>query len=258
MIMNPSTLQTISQIGVGVGLTLAAIGGFGAYHYGRIVEALKESEASTREQKLQSDITKLLEGNEALQRRLEPFEATARELHPSLTKEDALERLREELEHLDKRTGMLQQQVQQSQAIAPKLDPNGRIMASPFVSFASEFSEGIARSRTLVQEGKLDEAYAIADDLAVKKPDFGLAFFMMGTIEAMKGQLKPAETHLAVAIDKGLSKPDEAWALNNLASIYVRTDRRSEALRSLEKAVLLNPDEPEIVKFRDALKAAAR
>jgi tetratricopeptide (TPR) repeat protein len=255
MIMNPSTLQTISQIGVVVGIILTGLGGFGAYYYGKVLDEQKDKAGSTKEQQLRADISKLLTGNELLQGRLEPFEKLAKQLHPSLDQEDALGKLHEELAHLDQRTGALQQQINQAEAIAPQLDPGGRILASPFVSYASEFSEGIARARALCQEGKLDEAYSIAEGLATKRPDFGLAYFIMGTIEIQRQHLNVAEEQLNAAIMKGLLKSDEAWALNNLATIYLVTNRREEALRSLEKAVLLDPGIAEITKFRDAVKA---
>jgi tetratricopeptide (TPR) repeat protein len=157
----------------------------------------------------------------------------------------------EELSHVQCTASDLAKKLREAEAAAPKLDPSGRIAASPFVSFASEFSEGIAKARKLFAEGQLDDAYVVAEELKKKKDNFGLAYFIMGTVQAQKGNLEPAEQLLKTAIGHGLPKDDEAWARHNLGIVYLRAGNVGDALANLEQASALAPGN---VEFENILK----
>jgi hypothetical protein len=94
-----------------VGIILTGLGGFGAYYYGKLVDTDRERASADRETELRSGMGKLLEGNDALQKRLEPFEQLARELHPSLGRDEALKKLRDDLDAVKERAAALERQV---------------------------------------------------------------------------------------------------------------------------------------------------
>ena len=99
---------------------------------------------------------------------------------------------------------------------APKLGIDGRIIPSLGISYPSEFSDGIIRAGALINEGKLDEAYQIAEVLSKKKDDFGLAYYAMGVIELEKGNYSKGKKQLHRALELGLPKAQETSAYNNL------------------------------------------
>jgi len=149
----------------------------------------------------------------------------------------------------------LNKQVDNLSAIAPKLDLHGRILQGTGVSFSSEFNEGIERARTLFNQEKLDEAYDIAKSLAIKKPDFGLAYFLMGTIEAKKGNDdSSAEANLLKAINLGVPKYEEALAYNNLAAIKQKQGKMEDAISLLEKGIKSDSTIKETKEYLDELR----
>ena len=83
----------------------------------------------------------------------------------------------------------LQVEVDKLNITAPKLLPDGRIKHGSGVFMASEFSDGIHRAKKLFNSGDYDEAYRIAEKLKEKNPDFGLAFFLLGTIDVQRGNV---------------------------------------------------------------------
>lgn len=149
----------------------------------------------------------------------------------------------------------LNKQVDNLSAIAPKLDLHGRIVQGTGVSFSSEFNEGIERARTLYNQEKFDEAYEIAKSLARKKPDFGLAYFIMGTIEVNKGNDdSSAEANLLKAINLGIPKYEEALTYYNLAVIKQKQSKIDDALSLLEKGVKSDSTVKEIKEYLDKLR----
>ncbi|ODS31464.1 MAG: hypothetical protein SCARUB_03421 [Candidatus Scalindua rubra] len=114
----------------------------------------------------------------------------------------------------------------------------------------------IAQAKSLCVEGKHDEAYRIADDLRQKNPDFGLAYFMLGTIEMHKEHYDKGEELLDRAVQLGLPDDDKAWAFHNLGISSLRKQDFEKARGFLEKAVGLNPNLEEskrALKFLDDL-----
>ena len=77
----------------------------------------------------------------------------------------------------------LQERASKAEAMAPKLDRRGRIVAGPNVTYSSEFSEGIVRAERMLSTGDLDGAYQIGEELRAKRDDFGLAYFILAIVE---------------------------------------------------------------------------
>jgi hypothetical protein len=71
--MSPQLLQTLSQIAIAAGLLLAAVGGYGAYHFGKKVDDIRDQVTDTKQDAIHSDVGLVLKGNESLQKSLEPL-----------------------------------------------------------------------------------------------------------------------------------------------------------------------------------------
>ena len=93
--MSAETLQTLTQIAIGFGIVVTALGGFGSYYYGKNAE-------DARAQELRTSVDELLTHSQTLERKLEPFQEIAQEAHPDLDQDAALESLRNDLEELQK------------------------------------------------------------------------------------------------------------------------------------------------------------
>jgi tetratricopeptide (TPR) repeat protein len=106
----------------------------------------------------------------------------------------------------------------------------------------------ISKAKSLCVEGRNDEAYKIADDLRQKHPDFGPAYFMLGTIEMHRENYDKGGELLNKAIQLGLPDDDMAWAFHNLGISLVRKEDFEKAREFLNKAVELNPDMKESKK----------
>jgi tetratricopeptide (TPR) repeat protein len=111
----------------------------------------------------------------------------------------------------------------------------------------------IEQVKSLYNEGKFDEAYKIADDLRQRRPDFGLAYFILGTIEMSRENYDKGGELLNKAIQLGLPDEDMAWAFHNLGISSLRRKDMEKAREFLNKAVELNPDMEESRKTLDTL-----
>jgi tetratricopeptide (TPR) repeat protein len=115
----------------------------------------------------------------------------------------------------------------------------------------TDLSDVIAQAKSLCNEGKYDEAYKIADDLRRKNPDFGQAYFVLGTIEMRKERYSKGVELLNRAIYLKLPNEDMAWAFHNLGIASLRKKDYEKAKEFLEKAVELNSN---MEKSKSALK----
>ena len=93
--MSAETLQALSQIAIAFGIFVTALGGFGSYHYGKKAE-------DARGKELRTSVDELLTRSQTLEERLEPFQEIAREAHPDLDQDAALEILRNDFEELQR------------------------------------------------------------------------------------------------------------------------------------------------------------
>ena len=84
--MTPDRLQVLSLIAIFVGLALSGLGGFGVFHFGKKI-------ANPAEAELRENVNKLQTGNQKLETELAPFEKVAKEMHPSLGRDEALREL---------------------------------------------------------------------------------------------------------------------------------------------------------------------
>jgi tetratricopeptide (TPR) repeat protein len=101
-------------------------------------------------------------------------------------------------------------------------------------------SDVIAQAKSLCNEGKYDEACKIADDLRRENPDFGQAYFVLGTIEMCKERYSKGVELLNRAIQLKLPNEDKAWAFHNLGIGSLRKKDYAKAKEFFEKAVDLN------------------
>ena len=114
-------------------------------------------------------------------------------------------------------------------------------------------TQAIAQAKSLCEEGRDDEAYKIADDLRQKDPDFGQAYFVLGTVELRKKNYNEGADLLYKAVNLGLPDEDMAWALHNLGIFSLRKKDFVKAKDYLEKSIRFNPDMEESQKALDRL-----
>jgi tetratricopeptide (TPR) repeat protein len=142
-------------------------------------------------------------------------------------------------------------QVNESTVPAPEQLADEQIETSAQVIPETDLSDVIAQAKSLCNEGKYDEAYKIADDLRRKNPDFGQAYFVLGTIEMRKESYSKGVELLNRAIHLKLPDEDTAWAFHNLGIASLRKKDYEKAKEFLEKAVELNSN---MEKSKSALK----
>jgi tetratricopeptide (TPR) repeat protein len=155
----------------------------------------------------------------------------------------ALEKSKQDYEQLSSSAKELQDRLEKAEIAAPKIDRQGRIAASPFVSYASEFSEGIAEARRLFSAGDMDGAFRVADGLRKRKDDFGLAYFLLGSVEAQRSHFGEAEAFLKKALSLGLDVADEAWCLHNLGLVVGSQGHQLKAIDYIKEAHKKAPNE---------------
>jgi len=160
----------------------------------------------------------------------------------------ALEKSKLDYQQLSASAKQLQDHLSKAEIAAPKIDRQGRIAASPFVSYDSEFSEGVAEARRLFSAGDLDGAFRVADGLRKKNDDFGLAYFLLGSVEAERGNFENAEALLKKALSLGLDTADEAWCLHNLGLAVGSQGRQVSAIDYIKQAHKKAPNEAGITQ----------
>jgi hypothetical protein len=118
--MRSESLQSLAQITACVGILLTILGGYGAHYFGRAIEQTRTLEAAQQEEKLSALNAKAQQASAAtaeLQKQLEPFEQTARELFPNLVGEPALAKLHAELGELKTRHSPRELSAPQREAV---------------------------------------------------------------------------------------------------------------------------------------------
>ncbi|ODS31463.1 MAG: hypothetical protein SCARUB_03420 [Candidatus Scalindua rubra] len=185
-----------------LGIILIAAGIFLTYKGQNIRNKFDNERLHQRISEKTSQIGELVNGNNEL-----------------LTKIDEYQ---ESLSEKDEIIQQLEAQIAELSVSVPKQPTDEQIEAVPQVSPESEFSDVIAQAKSLCNKGRYDEAYKIADDLRQKNPDFGLAYFLLGTIEMRKEHYDEGEELLNRAIQRELPDEDKAWAFHNLGISSVR------------------------------------
>lgn len=110
--VKPEFLQTASQVAIGFGLFVTALGGYGAYHFGKVVERVKDERSAEREAKLKVTLDTLVVGNNNLQSQLAPFKDIAARLYPGIESDAALGRLSREITEMKSRTSALERRTE--------------------------------------------------------------------------------------------------------------------------------------------------
>lgn len=93
--MSAHTLLTVSHVIILVGVLLTGLGGFGTYFFGKKADAQKANAVAANELRLSNKI-------DSLSTQLGSFEAIALKLYPDLSKDQAIEKLKNDYEQLRK------------------------------------------------------------------------------------------------------------------------------------------------------------
>ncbi len=181
-----------------------------------------------------SRIDTLLVGNDRLSKQIEEYQHT--------------------VEQKDNRISELENNVNKLNTTAPQLLLDGRIAPSPGIMYASEYSDGISTARDEFNKGNLDNAYKIVKKLYNKNKKFGLAQFLMGTIEISRQNFTEGELLLKNSINLGLPKTDLDWAYHNLGISLLRQQKYIEAISYFEEALKVNPNKKESSELLISIK----
>jgi len=98
--MNWAAFQYWSQILILMGTVLLALGGFGSWYFGKLVQDAKDVESRAREEQLHTRIDELMGQSKSLETQLEPFRDLAKREFPNLDTEEALGELRGEIDRV--------------------------------------------------------------------------------------------------------------------------------------------------------------
>ncbi|MFH1288415.1 MAG: tetratricopeptide repeat protein [bacterium] len=217
-----------------VGIILIAVGTFFTYIGQSRSSKSDVLSLQTSIDKKNTRIDKLIESNNNLNVRIGEYQKTVSD------KDKIIEKLQVEVDKLN--------------VTAPKLLPDGRIAASPHVFMASEFSDGANRARDLFNKGDYNGAYRIAEELKKKNPDFGLAFFLLGTIDIQRGNTDKGKEYIEHSLKLELSDGDRAWAFHNLGIIALRNQNIDRAVGYLNQAIQINPKMEESKKMLKSIE----
>jgi hypothetical protein len=102
--MRYETWQMGYNILILVGIIITGIGGYGSFLYGKKIEESGSIEADKNEKILNKKIDSLLDDNEKIMFKLEPFEKLAQKMFPNEKSEIALSKLQKEIEIIKIRT----------------------------------------------------------------------------------------------------------------------------------------------------------
>ena len=177
--------------------------------------------------------------------------ALAREKEDTRAKKEAalqaaLVKIRSDFDKLAASSNELRERAARAEAMAPKLDQRGRIVAGPNVTYSSEFSEGIARAERLLSAGDLDGAYQIGEELRAKRDDFGLAYFILAIVEGERKHVDVCETYLNKALACGVDDWHQALCFYNLAEIATERGQEAESFDYIRQAHRKAPTDPHI------------
>lgn len=141
----------------------------------------------------------------------------------------------------DEKINVLEKQVKNIELSSPKIDNQGRIASSPYVTMASEFSDGISESRELFNRGDFKGSFEKAEELINKKNDFGLAYFIRGTVLSKWNRNSEALIDFNKAIKYGLGKSDLTWCYHNMAISELHRNNLEEAYNYFIKCYNTSP-----------------
>lgn len=94
-------------------------------------------------------------------------------------------------------------------------------------------------SQELLQQDEVEKAYWLLKEVASEDVSMTEVYFLLAYSEARLGLLKDAETNLLITLEK---RPLFHEAHYNLSLVYYELRQYVDALRSVEKAIELNPE----------------
>ena len=165
----------------------------------------------------------------------------------------ALAKARSDYDKLAATSKDWQDRISKAEALAPKFDERGRIVAGPSATYPTEFSEGVAKAERMLSTGDLDGAYGIGQDLLAKKSDFGLAYFILGIVEGERKHVDVCETYLKKAMACGVDNWHQALCLYSLAEIEMVRGQKAASYDYIRQAHTKLPSDPHIQAAYDKL-----
>lgn len=219
-------------------------------------ETTKENKELSKENKeLLNDNKKLLlDGKDLYKDQKELYHENLKISSDNKSLSTKVDELKQIVTKKDERINTLEKQVKNIELSSPKIDNRGRIASSPFVTMASEFSEGISKSQELYNIGDYKGSYDLAVELINKKNDFGLAYFMKGTVLAQWNKYSEALIDLNKAIKYGLDNSDLAWCYHNMAICELNRNNLKEAYDFFVKCYNSDPNFKESKDLFERLK----
>lgn len=219
--MKPEFLQTLSQLGILCGIVLTALGGYGAYHFGKKVDRVKEAESDARKEVLleqigglsqgntdmRNEIKRLVDTNQTLQQQLAPFREIATTLYPQISMDAALGRLVREVDNLRSRADALEQSTTPRRLTPPQ--------SSRLADTLAQYPRRSIRIMTVAGDS---EALQFANDLKDAIVDGGWS------IDSVKAGFYPNALKGVRIEFASRPAPDEAqWLFEALRSAEVRS-----------------------------------
>jgi tetratricopeptide (TPR) repeat protein len=108
----------------------------------------------------------------------------------------------------------------------------------------------VSLAETFRQMGLVDDALEVARKGVAALPTFCPGYTELGRIQAQRGALKEAEEAFAAAVE---IDNENQPALKGLARVYGLQGQRAKARKILERARVLQPDDPTVLKMLAAL-----
>jgi len=223
----------------------------------------EENKATIQENKnLSEENKKLLKDNKQLLQDSKDLYKDQKELYGDNLKisknnrnlSTKVDELKQIVTRKDEKIITLEKQVKNLELSSPKIDNQGRIASSPYVTMASEFSDGITKSKKLFNQGKYQASYDISIELINKKEDFGLAYFMKGTILTRWNKYSDALIDFNKAIKYGLDNSDLTYCYNNMAICEVNRNNLQAAYNYFLRLYNIDPNFKESKDIFERLK----
>ncbi len=132
-----------------------------------------------------------------------------------------------------------------------------RFVKKGLEKFPDELDLAVSAGLLLICEGKEKEALKLVEPLIQKFPkDPTLLNFVGYTYADLNLDLDKAEAYIRKALAK---KPNDGYIIDSLAWVYYRRGKYQEALKQIERALKLVPDDPIINEhYGDILRALGR
>ncbi len=123
---------------------------------------------------------------------------------------------------------------------------SGQLWADRTEEAVTHFNSG----NSFFKEGKFDSAIRELEEAVRLKPDFAMAYSLLGACYVDKHQYDLAIRHVEKAIKL---EPEDAGYRYNLGMVYAQKGQYDLAITQLEEALKLNPDLAEARKVLEQL-----